>query len=265
MVYARRNAILGLLACCISAGCGLHTPVLKTGGTGLKGALLNYSCGVHPSDAIDPTKPTIVITHGWNPLPNLIQLSLGSAGAEAIKYRCGDTYNILSWDWNAVRVPPIPSEAICIGREQGLMMAAALRARGIDPTRTQIISHSLGTVVAAQAAICLRDRGPMAQQTFLDPPRMFHRELFENLAAAHYACSVENYWAPGISGFGAPAEYPGVRSYAVEGTYPVLGILDLSMSNHVNVMRWYHQSMVCPSIPYGFQTSILLGHCNTNP
>lgn len=262
MLNIRVKLAFSLISCCLLAGCGLHTPVLDFGGTGNKGVLFNYSCGAHPCDPIDPAKPTIVITHGWNPLPNMIHTSLGTAGAQAIKCRCGDSYNILSWDWNAVRVSPIPRKTIEAGRDQGRKMAAALRCRGINPCRTQIIAHSLGTIAAAQAAVCLRDRGHFAQLTLLDPPEMFHTIIFEELCATRHACSIENYWAPGISGFGADAHYPGVRNYIVEGTHPVMGIMDLSVSNHVNVMRWYHQSILCPSIPHGFQNSALLCFCN---
>ena len=257
-----RNLILCMLICCLAVGCGLHTPVLQKGGNGRKGVLLNYSCGAHPCDAIDPAKPTIVITHGWNPLPKMIHTSFGVCGAKAIKCRCGDSYNILSWDWNAVRVPPLPKKSIETARQQGRMMAAALRCRGINPHRTQIIAHSLGTIAASQAAVCLRDLGPMAQLTLLDPPEMFHPVVFEELCATRHAHVVENYWAPGVSGFGAEVNCAGVRNYCVEGEHPIKGIIDLSVSNHVNVMTWYHKTMMCPLMRCGFQNSVLLAYCN---
>ena len=94
-----------LAACTLTAGCAFNTPVLQRGANERMGVLLNYSCGAHPCDAIDPCKPTIVLTHGWNPLPNRIRCTFGPASAKALKCRCGDSYNILSWDWNAVRVP----------------------------------------------------------------------------------------------------------------------------------------------------------------
>ncbi|MCA9257668.1 MAG: hypothetical protein KDA61_00655, partial [Planctomycetales bacterium] len=137
-----------------------------------------------------------------------------------------------------------------------------LRARGIDPARTQIIGHSLGTVVAAQAAQCLTaDGGCVAQLTLLDPPEDFHEEIFCKLGAVRHARVVENYWAPGISGFGAEAHYAGVRNYCVKGATPILGLVDLSMNNHVYVMRWYYETMRCPSMACGFQTSVFLDAC----
>jgi len=244
------------------AGCSLNTAVIQRGGNGRKGVLLNYSCGAHPCDAIDPAKPTIVLTHGWNPLPNKIRTTFGSSGAQALKCRCGDRYNLLSWDWNAVRVSPFQGEPFRIGRCQGKMLAAALRARGVNPSCTQMIGHSLGTAVIAQAAVCLSDLGPMSQLTLLDPPTKLHEELFCRLQAQHHARVVENYWAPGISGYGSEANYRGVRNFKVENhPAPMRGMIDISSSNHVNTMLWYYKTMCNPALACGFQNSILRGCC----
>jgi len=260
-----RSRCLLLLLVVFSTGCSLNTAVLQRGGNGRKGVLLNYSCGAHPCDAIDPSKPTIVITHGWNPLPKRIRTTFGYAGAKALKCRCGDSYNLLSWDWNAVKVPVFGDGPIHTGRCQGRMLASALRARGVNPRRTQIIAHSLGTVVAAQAAVCLQDQGLMAQLTFLDPPDNYHEELFCRLGATRHASVVENYWAPGISGFGAVANYRGVRNYEIERSHaPMRGMVDLSASNHVNAMLWYYKTICNPSQPCGFQNSVFRHCCGQN-
>jgi pimeloyl-ACP methyl ester carboxylesterase len=248
-------------ACVFATGCGLNTAVLQKGGNGRMGVLLNYSCGASVCDPIDPAKPTIVVTHGWNPLPNQIRTTFGPAAAEAIKCRCGDSYNLLSWDWNGVRISPFNDEPLRVGKQQGRMMAAALRARGVDPSQTQIIGHSLGTLVATQAAVCLQDLGPMAQLTLLDPPESYHKQIFYELAPTCHAHVVENYWSPGISGYGAHVPVAGVQNFIVRGTTPVIGIVDLSLSNHVYVMRWYYDTIRCPSVPCGFQNSTLLQHC----
>ncbi len=257
-----RYRCLLLLLVVFSTGCSLNTAVLQRGGNGRKGVLLNYSCGAQPCDAIDPSKPTIVITHGWNPLPKHIRTTFGCSGAKALKCRCGDSYNLLSWDWNAVKVSPFNDEPIRIGRCQGRMLASALRSRGIKPGNTQIIAHSLGTVAAAQAALCLSDLGHVRQLTFLDPPEDFHEELFCHLRATRHACVVENYWAPGISGYGAVANYRGVRNYEVERSHaPMRGTVDLSVSNHVNTMLWYYRTMCNPRLQCGFQNSVFHDCC----
>jgi len=258
----RGNLISLVLLSSLTVGCGLNTSVLQKGGNGRMGVLLNYSRGAHPCDPIDPAKPTIVITHGWNPLPKHIHTTFGPAAARALRCRCGDSYNLLSWDWNGVKISPLGDEPLRIGKSQGIKLAAALRARGVDPSRTQIIAHSLGTVAAAQAARCLSDLGPMAQLTLLDPPEKMHEDIFCKLGAPCHASVVENYWSPGISGYGAHANYPGVRNYIVRGTTPIRGIVDLSISNHMYVMRWYYKTIRCPRIACGFQNSVFLDHCS---
>jgi len=258
MGVSSRNLIGLMLLCSMAVGCGLNSAVLQKGGNGRKGMLLNYSYGAHPCDAIDPSKPTIVITHGWNPLPKKIHTTFGCSGANAIKRRCGDSYNLLSWDWNAVKVSPFNDEPVRIGKCQGRMLAAALRARGVNPNNTHMIAHSLGTLAITQTAVCLSDLGPMAQLTLLDPPTSMHEEIFCKLGATRHACVVENYWAPGISGYGEHVETLGVRNYRVKGVNPIRGCVDISISNHVNVMLWYYKTMQCSSMQCGFQNSVLL-------
>ena len=255
-------AVWLLLFVIMTTGCGLNTAILQKGGNGRKGVLLNYSCGAHPCDPIDPSKPTIVFTHGWNPLPNRIHTTFACSAARAIKCRCGDSYNLLSWDWNAVKVSPFNDEPLRIGRCQGKMLASALRCRGVNPCCTQIIAHSLGTVAAAQAAVCLSDRGRLAQLTLLDPATAFHDEIFCRLGAQRHACVVENYWSPGISGYGGEVNYRGVRNYNIgRGYAPVRGIVDLSVSNHVYAMLWYYQTICDASRCCGFQNSVFRCHC----
>jgi pimeloyl-ACP methyl ester carboxylesterase len=254
-----------IAACGLAVGCGLNTAVLQKGGNGRLGVLLNYSCGADVCDPIDPAKPTLVFTHGWNPLPNAIRTTFGQSAAAAIRGRCGNSYNLLSWDWNGVRVSPLNDEPLRVGREQGRMMAAALRARGIDPARTQIVGHSLGTIVAVQAAVCLEDLGSLAQLTLLDPPETYHEQIFYDLAPVCHAAVVENYWSPGVSGYGAHVNLAGVQNYIVRGSTPLRGMVDLSVSNHVYVMRWYYDTIRCPSMRYGFQNSVLLAYCTPTP
>jgi hypothetical protein len=249
-----------LVACLLSSGCAFNTPVLQRGANERMGVLLNCSCGAHVCDPIDPGKPTIVLTHGWNPLPNRIRCTFGPSSAAALKCRCGDSYNILSWDWNAVRVPALGEGPIPTGKQQGRLMAAALRNRGIDPARTQIISHSLGNVAAAQAAACLSDLGCFAQITLLDPPESMHETIFDELCLTAHAHCVENYWAPGVAGYGAHVSGRGVHNYIVRGPHPVIGIVDLSRSSHVHVMEWYYWTIRCPQMHCGFQNSVF-AHC----
>jgi hypothetical protein len=116
-------------------------------------------------------------------------------------------------------------------------------------------------VAAAQAALCLSDQGPVAQLTLLDPPEAMHDLIFCQLGASRHACVVENYWARGISGYGAEVCCGGVRNYLVPGRAPIRGIVDLSVSNHVNVMDWYYHTICRPEMTCGFQKSVFRGCC----
>jgi pimeloyl-ACP methyl ester carboxylesterase len=220
--------------------------------------LLNLSAGAHVCDAIDSGKPTVVVTHGWNPLPKLIHSTFGESAAHSIRCRFGDQVNVLSWDWNAVRISALHDDPFEIASMQGKQLAAALRGRGVNPSQTHFIGHSLGSIVVTQAAYCLGDLGATRQLTLLDPPTTFHAQIFDDLGATRHACFVENYWAPGISGYGKAVSTPGVHNYRVEGEHPCWGIIDLSVSNHVNVMAWYAQTMQCPQTNAGFQRSFVV-------
>jgi pimeloyl-ACP methyl ester carboxylesterase len=219
---------------------------------------LNLSAGAHACDPIAASKPTVVVTHGWNPLPKLIHTNFGESAAHSIRCRFGDQVNVLSWDWNGVRISALCDDPFEVASEQGRRLAAALRCRGVDPSQTHLIGHSLGSIVVTQAAYCLGDLGRTRQLTLLDPPTSFHGKIFGDLGATRHACEVENYWAPGISGYGKPVNKPGVCNYQVDGEHPCLGVVDLSVSNHVNVMVWYDQSMRCPQMGDGFQRSFVV-------
>ena len=261
MKFASLAVVLVLVAAC--SGCGLDPNIVVLGGNNMRGCLLNYSCGAHPADPIDPSKPTFVFTHGFNPLPRRLRTTFMQGYSRAIRCRCGDSYNLLSWDWNrATWVSLNPQKNVDNAIRQGRCLAAALRARGVDPARTHMIAHSLGSVTmtaAAQSLAC--DGCRVAQLTLLDPLEKQHELIFCQLGGIASACIVENYWAPGISGYGARATYRGVRNYAVEGRKPIWGIIDPTISNHVSILHWYYDTIRCPQIPCGFQTSVLLGCC----
>ena len=246
------------VVCFALSGCGMNSAVLQYGGSPYKGCLLNLSAGSHACDAIDPAKPTVVISHGWNPLPKLVRTTFGQSGAHSIRHRFGDSVNVLSWDWNAVRISVWRDDPAEVARHQGKLLAGALRDRGVRAENTHFIGHSLGAIVVAQASYCLSGQGPPTRQlTLLDPPRSYHSLIFDELDATCHASKVENYWAPGISGYGGPVARAGVRNYELRGEHPVLGVVDLSVSNHVYVMSWYEQTMRRPANGAGFQCSFL--------
>ena len=139
-------------------------------------------------------------------------------------------------------------------------MAAALRCRGVDPCRTQIIAHSLGTIAAAQAAVCLSDLGPFAQLTLLDPPESMHEEIFDELCITAPRPLRGKLLGAGHGGYGAHVSRPGVQNYIVRGPHPVIGIVDLSRSNHVLRHAVVLRDDPLPEMHCGFQNSVFV-HC----
>jgi pimeloyl-ACP methyl ester carboxylesterase len=99
---------------------------------------------------LNPSKSTIVLTHGWNDrssgwpleMANNIKLVLGSS-----------TPNIVAWDWTTVAAEPLTSAAdqtLGQGYALGTDLVAAL---GINYSkRIHFVGHSLGTMVNAKAA-----------------------------------------------------------------------------------------------------------------
>ncbi len=240
-------------------GCGLGSPVLRSGGSPYQGRLLNLSCGARAWDPADPGKPTVVLTHGWNPLPKLIRTTLGEAGAGSIHRRFGDDVNVFSWDWNAVRISALKDDPAEISKLQGIQLARALHLRGVSADQTHMIGHSLGAIVVSRASrtLCHLQGKRTRQVTLLDPPSMFHELIFDELCPTKHAERVENYWAPGVSGYGAAVARAGVCNYSVRGDHPIIGIVDLSVSNHVETMAWYAETMNSPQMNCGFQRSFI--------
>ncbi|MGI9427259.1 MAG: hypothetical protein ACR2NM_01280 [Bythopirellula sp.] len=73
---------------------------------------------------------------------------------------------------------------------------------------------------------------------------------------------MENYWSPGISGYGGEVNCRGVCNYNIgKGRAPIRGIVDVSVSNHVETMLWYYETICDPSRCCGFQNSVFRCHC----
>ncbi len=225
----------------LGASCLADPDLVACGGSDARGCLINLSCGARPCDPIKPGKPTVVITHGFNPCPQHLRFTFPERYAQELRCRCGADVNVLAWDWNAQTFvslrPKINSENAI---SQGSRLAAALLCRGVEPANTQLIGHSIGCVVVASAARSLVSATgePVAELTLLDPLQSQHALIFEQLAATTSARKVENDWAPGLSGYGAAANYPGVINVRVPGATPLRGLVNPARSNHLHVVRW---------------------------
>ena len=255
-------AIAVLLTAAASlAADGREMILLRAGGSPARGLLVNRSPGRRPFDPPDPSLPTLVFVHGINPLPHLVHFTMAERLADALVRRGGPRCNVLAWDWNAATVESLRastnSEAAV---RQGLPLASALWATGIDPARIHLIGHSSGGMVAASAArVLARGFGrPVAQLTLLEPASFHHAILFERLEAGSLAPIVENYWAPGPSAYGREVLLPGVCSYRVDGPASYAGVLCPLRSDHLYIVQWYFETVEHPGLMAGFNRSRLL-------
>jgi len=136
-----------------------RTPTSAELGNQTNGILEVFTNGAFVSGvALDPSKKTVVLTHGWNDNPTTwpwlmaetLQLELGSS-----------TLNIVAWDWrtNAQSVLPWTAAAKTPeeGQSLGASLSAALGANYSQPIH--FIGHSFGTLVNAGAADYLQANG----------------------------------------------------------------------------------------------------------
>lgn len=210
-----------------------HAPAPSYPGQG-QGVLVPYN--------YNPGAPTVVVVHGINLFPRLKRNTLAEQAARAAAQHGGHV-NVVGWDWNnaTYAMGLRPRKLIANARVQGDKLAAALQQAGIDPQNTHLVGHSLGTVVAAQAARSLAGGGTrVAGLTLLDVPARWHGTVYGQIGAATAADQVENIWAPGLTGLGRPANIPGVADRC-SGTSPggVFASLRPGNSNHCHCANEY--------------------------
>lgn len=252
--------LLLIAALTVSAGARDRSPLFRLGGDPSPGLLVNLSAGARVFDPPDPSRPSVVFVHGFNPTPRTVHFTMGARVAESVARRGGPPRNVLAWNWNAATFVSLSlRENIENNVGQGRRLAFALRAFGLSPARTHLIGHSSGSIVVASAArALLADLGqPVAQLTFLDPAVHYHEVVFGRLAAGAASPRVENYWAPGPGAFGRAVPYGGVRNYRVDDAASHLGALYFPRSAHWNVFRWYLATIEDRACPTGFGASVL--------
>lgn len=256
-------SVLLLAAVTSVAGSGERPQrVLRFGGDPAPGLLVNHSQGARPFDPPDPSRPTVVFVHGFNPVPRAVHFTMAEGLADALKRRGGIALNILAWDWNAatyVGLDPTVNAENSVGH--GRRLAAALRAHGLAPARIHLIGHSAGSIVAASAAQTLRavTGQSVAQLTLLEPASFYHHVVFERLAAGSTASRVDHYWAPGPSGYSREVGHAGVCNYRVEIPTPVLALVHPLRSGHIHVVRWYLSTVEDRSRTVGYNASVFGG------
>jgi pimeloyl-ACP methyl ester carboxylesterase len=236
-------------------------PDLAAGG---EGDLVNLSePGIDPQAPFDPTKPTIVITHGLNALNILgprVRYEYPFVMCEAIRQRCPDAYNLAAWDWN--RAPLEGTDVLSVidnAIHQGKMLAQAMLERNVG-IEVQLIGHSLGCTLITAAA---KELGGVTQLTLMEPTFTIDDLLLVGLDAPAYAEEVENYWALPPTGFGRPVDDGRIFNRLVtempSTRVPVIFIAPIR--NHVNVMLYYLDTINDPSLPDGFNRSAFVDRC----
>ena len=118
--------------------------------------------------ALNPSKLTIVLTHGWNSSSDDWPTSMASQFVAA-----GISANIVAWDWRADAKQNLPQTALLKTPDQGLSLGKSL-LQNLGAGYHQpihFIGHSFGTCVNAAAANYLEANGYSSaniQMTLLD-------------------------------------------------------------------------------------------------
>ncbi|WP_435016946.1 alpha/beta fold hydrolase [Tundrisphaera sp. TA3] len=245
------------------AGPGLRRgPLLVGGSDPARGVLVNHNPGVPPFAPPDPSRPTVVFIHGFNPMPRTVHFTMAERLADGLNRRgLSNQVNLLAWDWNAATFDSLSVRSNvedAVG--QGHLLAAALIRAGVAPSRTHLIGHSAGGLVATSAAwdFATLYGQHAAQLTLLEPAAFYHDVIFGRLSAGSLASRVENYWSPGPSAFGREVAQAGVQNHRVAGPTPFVGVVCPLRSNHLSLVRWYADSIADPNQPAGFNASLLL-------
>ena len=257
------TAFLGLLLAASTVG-GDRPTLLACGGDLNRGVLLNRTPGTRPDSPIDPTLPTVVFIHGYNPLPRTVHFEMARRLGESLGRRPGGCgFNVLDWDWNAATSSGFASARTRKPRSTrapaGVVLAPG-RSRPVStpPDRPRRGEPRGGRRPLGQSSI---PRGVLvAQLTFLEPAAFYHEFIFEHLAAGTAASRVENYWAAGPERLraGRPLcgrqQCPGLRRDALAGR----GDADaVGAPGHRPVVR--RDGRENPGCPRGFNASVLLG------
>ncbi|WZO97756.1 hypothetical protein EP7_004807 [Isosphaeraceae bacterium EP7] len=225
------------------------------------GVLINLTAGGGPADPFDPSRPTVVIAVGANPFSGRIHYTIAPTFAAAIGRRLGNSANVLEWAWGADSVGSvIPRRNLARAEDHGQRLAEALLATGVPPERLHLIGQSSGGTLMASAAQAIAGRTGrlVGQVTLLDPASCHHDVIFGQLCVANSAARVENYWAPGPSGYGGQAHVAGVWNYRVPGPGGLLATPSLTRSDHINTARFYLATIEDPANSAGFNTSHVL-------
>jgi hypothetical protein len=233
--------------------------IVELGGDPSHGILYNATPGARPFDPPDPALPSLVIVHGLNLMPRTSHLPMARRLGEAIARRGGPRLNVLGWDWNAdtlVGLSPRANHEHAV--EHGRRLSCTLLVHRLAPARIHLIGQSSGAIVVASAAraLCEATGEHVAQATLLDPATFYHDLVFRRLAIGSCCVTVEHYWASGPTGFSRQVSEPGIRDLRVNVPGTWRGMVAPNQSAHMNVARWYIETVAQPERSDGFNASV---------
>ena len=132
--------------------------------------LKTFVNGVLTTNAPNPNKMTIILTHGWNSSPDAWATNM----ANEISLNVAGSPNILIWDWrNAAASDACDSgQFVAAARQtpdQGFALGQALLSKlgTTYSNRIHFIGHSLGALVNGHAAIWVHNRGFASTNTHM--------------------------------------------------------------------------------------------------
>jgi hypothetical protein len=210
------------------------------------GVLANCTVGYSSASPHDPSRPTVVVVHGINPLHRFMHLEVAERYGEEIGARWGSSLNVLGWDWNGDTMHGLcPSRNQALAESHGRALGEVLLRAGVAPEGLHLIGHSSGCVVVSAAARTIVERtgSRVCRLTLLDPQAGQHPLIFVTLEAGGAAIVVEHFWVAGPSGFGAQAPYANVRNQAVSGPSGWAGFLKPDYLDHVHLVRWHIEQL----------------------
>ena len=91
--------------------------------------------------------------------------------------------------------------------------------------------------ISEMRATAAESLAPAAAEIVARTENPFIQVIFDVEGVADAANWVENLWAPGLSGFGAPANRAGVVDIRTPGSTPLRGLFLAHRMNHVDVLR----------------------------
>ncbi len=179
----------------------------------------------------DPSKPTVIMTHGWNSNPEIwakdMAAKMITGGANA---------NILAWDWNVeAGTGSLLSKALSATPREGAKLGLALAATftGAYNQGVHFMGHSLGTLVNAEAANYLHEQ---TGGTFDWLRSKTHVTLLDNAAIANVEGTVVQL---------------GYTLLGVEVTYEVGGLFTIGWISPVPRQRaWMDNYISLVGIPH---------------